>query len=279
MENIGLVLEGGGMRGVYTAGVLEYFMQEDLYFPYTIGVSAGACMAASYLSRQPGRNRSVNIDFSADKRYISFRNFIKQREIFGMDFIFNEIPNKLVPFDMETFKNSSEQLVVGTTDCNTGEAVYFEKEKHSDDLLKILRASSSLPFIAPSVHYNGRFLLDGGISDPIPIKKAQLDGYQKNIVVLTKSAGYVKKPSKWSSIFPYKKHPKIDEMLRNRYKRYNETTEFIKTEEEKGNVLVIQPSISLPVGRVETNKTRLQELYELGWNDGKQQMKKISQFL
>ena len=179
MMQAGLVLEGGGMRGLYTAGVLEYFMEKDLYFPYNIGVSAGACMAASYLSRQKGRNKRVNLDFVEDKRYISFSNFIRKREIFGMDFIFDEIPNRLVPFDMDTFRESPEEFVIVTTDCETGEAVYYDKTNHGDDLVKLLRASSSLPFVASSVEYKGRHLLDGGIVDPIPIKKAQADGYEK----------------------------------------------------------------------------------------------------
>jgi len=209
MINSGLVLEGGGMRGLYTAGVLEYFMSQELYFPYVIGVSAGACMGASYLSRQAGRNKKVNIGFIEDKRYLSLSNFIKKRELFGMDFLFEEIPNKLVPFDMNTFKNSPEQFVVVATDCASGSAVYYDKEHHKDHLLKIIRASSSLPFVAPSVFYDNRHLLDGGIADPIPIKKAESDGFEKNVIILTKPGGYFKRASKMSSIFKYKRHPKI----------------------------------------------------------------------
>lgn len=279
MVNSGLVLEGGGMRGLYTAGVLEYFMTQDLYFPYVIGVSAGACMAASYLSRQPGRNKAVNIDLVEDKRYLSFRNFIKKRELFGMDFLFDVIPNKLVPYDLDTYKNSPEQLVIGTTDCETGEAAYFGKDKHGDHLLTLLRASSSLPFIAPSVSYDNRILLDGGIIDPIPLKKAQTDGFQKNVIILTKPAGYYKLPSKTSGLFKYKKHPKINQLLANRHQLYNDQLIHIKEEEEKGNVFVIRPSISMPVGRVEKNRTKLQNLYELGWQDAKKQMVKLEQYL
>src|SRR5690625_116326 len=153
MVNAGLVLEGGGMRGLYTAGVLEYFLEQNLYFPYNIGVSAGACMAASYLSRQKGRNKKVNLGYIDDKRYISFSNFIKNREVFGMDFIFDEIPNRLVPFDMSTFLKNSEEFVIVTTDCETGEPVYYDKTNHGHDLVLLLRASSSLPFIASSVKY------------------------------------------------------------------------------------------------------------------------------
>jgi predicted patatin/cPLA2 family phospholipase len=279
MVNSGLVLEGGGMRGLYTAGVLEYFMEQDLFFPYVIGVSAGACMAASYLSRQAGRNKEVNLGYVEDKRYLSYRNYLTKRELFGMDFIFGEIPNKLVPFDYHTFMNAPEQFIVGTTDCETGEPIYYEKDKHGEHLLTLLRASSSLPFVAPSVAYENRLLLDGGISDPIPIKKAQQDGFQKNVIVLTKPAGYTKRPSKLSSLFKYKQHPKINELLVGRHQQYNETVAYIHEEEEKGNVFVLRPSVALPVGRVERNRTKLKNLYELGWQDAKNQMEDLKKFL
>src|SRR5690625_4548841 len=279
MVGAGLILEGGGMRGLYTAGVLEYFMEQDLYFPYNIGVSAGACMAASYLSRQKGRNKKVNLGYVEDKRYISFTNFIRKREVFGMDFIFDEIPNRLVPFDMDTFRNSPEKFVVVTTDCETGEPVYYDKTNHGDDLVLLLRASSSLPFVASSVEYQGRHLLDGGIVDPIPIKKAQEDGFEKNVIILTKPEGYYKRPSKLTSLLKYKKHPKVSELLSVRYKIYNETMRYIDEQEKLGKVYVIRPSKTLPVGRMERNKERLEELYELGWHDAKGHYEKLQQFL
>jgi predicted patatin/cPLA2 family phospholipase len=279
MMNAGLVLEGGGMRGLYTAGVLEYFMSQDLYFPYVIGVSAGACMGASYLSKQTGRNKEVNIGFVEDKRYLSFSNYLKKRELFGMDFLFDEIPNKLVPFDLDTFHKGPEQFVIVTTNCETGEPVYFDKKQQGEHLAKLLRASSSLPFVASSVEHNNLKLLDGGIVDPIPVKKAESDGFQKNVIILTKPLGYFKKPSKMSSIFKYKKHPKINERLTIRYKHYNETLEYIRQQEEVGNVFVIRPSLEMPVKRIERNKERLENLYELGWNDAKEQFDRLKSFL
>ncbi|GAA0315207.1 patatin family protein [Bacillus carboniphilus] len=281
MENIGLVLEGGGMRGVYTAGVLEYFMEKELYFPYVIGVSAGACMAASYLSRQNGRNKVVNIDLVRDPRYLSFRNFIRNREFFGMDFLFDEIPNKINPFDYDTFLNAKEQFIVGTTDCETGEAVYYDKKDHGKHMLKIIRASSSLPFVAPSVEYDNRLLLDGGIIDPIPIRKAQEDGNHKNVIVMTKPPNYTKKPSKFGGAITYfsKKHPKIGELIQSRYKHYNETLGYLDSEKEKGNVMIIQPSVHIPVSRMERKQERLLSLYELGYKDAKKQYEEIVEFL
>lgn len=280
MVSAGLVLEGGGMRGLYTAGVLEFFLEKDLYFPYNIGVSAGACMAASYLSRQKGRNQKVNLDYVEDKRYISFSNFIKKREVFGMDFIFDEIPNRLVPFDLDTYRNSPEEFVIVATDCETGEPVYFDKTNHGDDLVTLLRASSSLPFVASSVEYKGRHLLDGGIVDPIPIKKAEQDGYEKNVIIMTKPPGYYKRPPKRvASLMKYRKHPKINDLLAVRYKHYNETLRYIDEQERLGKVFVLRPSKALPVGRMERNRERLEELYRLGWSDAEKNFEALMQFL
>jgi predicted patatin/cPLA2 family phospholipase len=141
----GLVLEGGGMRGVYTAGILEFFLEKALYFPYVIGVSAGACNAISYIAKQKGRNKRVNIEFIRDSRYLSYRNLWKEKSMFGMDFIFDELPNKLVPFDYETFQRTEHTFIVGATDCLTGKPVYFNNHQE-DNMNVVLRASSSLPF-------------------------------------------------------------------------------------------------------------------------------------
>ncbi|MFT4412328.1 patatin-like phospholipase family protein [Fredinandcohnia humi] len=269
MNNVGLVLEGGGMRGVYTAGVLEYFMEQDLYFPYVIGVSAGACMAASYLSRQKGRNRTVNIDYVNHPNYLSVRNFIKHKQIFGMDFIFDEIPNKHVPFNYDSFYQSKEEFVVGTTDCETGEPVYFKKEDYGKDILTVIRASSSLPFIAPIIEFKGKKLLDGGISDPIPLQKAQSDGNEKNIVILTRNRGYTKKKSNmtWVVKKKYKEYPLLARVMEERYQTYNDTISYLDKEEKAGRVFVFSPSTPLEVGRIERNPIKLSKLYEQGYQD------------
>lgn len=241
MKNIGLVLEGGGMKGLYTAGVLEYFMERDLFFPYVVGVSAGACMGATYLSRQKGRNKKVNTELVGDHRYISYRNLIRKRELFGMDFLFDEVPNKIVPFDFQTFLNSNEQFVIGTTDCESGQAVYYNKTEHGNDILKIIRASSSVPFIAPAVEYDNRKLLDGGIIDPIPVFKAQNDGYLKNVVIMTKPEGYEKQRNKFSGLAKmlYRKYPNIAQSLVEHYRFYNETITYMNQIEQKDNFYII----------------------------------------
>ncbi|MBX9972632.1 patatin family protein [Cytobacillus firmus] len=280
ISEAGLVLEGGGMRGVYTAGVLEYFLEQDLSFPYVIGVSAGACNAASYLSKQKGRNRIVNVDYVTDPRYISWRNYFKSRQFFGMDFIFDEIPNKLVPFHYDEFYKNESEFVIGTTDCHTGKPVYFSKKDYGKDMLKVLKASSSLPFIAPEVDFNSRVLLDGGISDPIPIKKAQQDGFKKNIVILTRNRGYSKKPSKFTFMVKrkYPHYAGLQKALAERFWTYNETLRYVEQEEKNGTVLVIQPQEPLIVGRMERNPQKLEKLYLQGYEDARKSFERINQF-
>ncbi|PGT75908.1 patatin family protein [Bacillus cereus] len=277
MKNIGLVLEGGGMKGLYTAGVLEYFMEKNLYFPYVVGVSAGACMGATYLSR----HKKVNTELVSDHRYISYRNLIRKRELFGMDFLFDEVPNKIVPFDFQTFLNSNEQFVISTTDCNSGKAVYYNKIEHGNDILKIIRASSSVPFIAPVVEYDNRKLLDGGIIDPIPVLKAQTDGYQKNVVIMTKPVGYEKQRNKFSGLAKilYRKYPNIAESLVEHYRFYNETISYMNRIEQKDKFYVIQPSVQLPISGIERNKEKLVNLYNLGYTDAQYHYEKLLRWI
>ncbi|CEA00959.1 NTE family protein RssA [Jeotgalicoccus saudimassiliensis] len=280
MNDTGLVLEGGGMRGLYTAGVLEYFAQHDIHFPYIIGVSAGACMAASYLSEQQGRNRTVSIDFVNDKRYLSFSNFIRKGELFGMDFIFDEIPNNIVPLDVKKIINGPDEFVVVTTNCETGEPMYFYKEDYDEKTLgKLLRASSSIPFFADAVEHEGRYMLDGGIVDPLPIIKAESDGYAKNVVVLTKPKGYYKKQSRMSTMINYKKYPKVDERMKVRYKHYNERLDYIFEQEKTGNIIVIAPSEDSGVGRTTRNKEKLENLYELGYKDAAEKFEAVKSLM
>ncbi|RSK26741.1 patatin family protein [Bacillus sp. HMF5848] len=277
----GLVLEGGGMRGVYTAGVLEFFMDNNLYFPYVIGMSAGACVAASYISQQKGRNKIVNIEYCNHPNYISFKNIIKHRQVFGMDFIFDEIPKKLVPFDFSAFRKSPQRFVVGATDCITGNPVYYEKKDIGDDITTILRASSSLPYMAPMISYGDRVLLDGGIADPLPIKKAEQDGYTKNVVILTRNGGYRKEKTKLSWLYKqsFKDYPGLLHSLVNRHHLYNDVMDYIEEQEARGNVIIIRPQKPLEVSRVERNPQKLLKLYEDGYQDAKDTFQKISAWL
>lgn len=275
--NQGLILEGGGMRGVYTAGVLESFMENNLYFPYVIGVSAGACHAASYLSRQSGRNRSVTLDYLHHPDYISVKNLIIKKELFGMDLIFDEIPNQLVPFDFTQFHQAPETFYIGTTDCLSGEPIYFEKGHYPSQILSIIRASSSLPFLAKAMEINNRILMDGGISDPIPIKKALQDNVTKPIIILTKARGYRKKKSYFTHVYKpfYKNYPGLLDALTNRWKKYNETLEFIEELERQNKVFVIRPSLDFGVTRSDKNRTRLENLYKQGYTDSQNSLDEL----
>ncbi|OYD59200.1 patatin family protein [Fictibacillus aquaticus] len=282
MDNCGLVLEGGGMRGVYTAGVLDVFMERDLYLPYVIGVSAGACNATSYLSRQHGRNRTVNVDYITHPEYLSYKNWLfKKKGLFGMDFIFDDLPNKHVPFDFESFNKSTEKFVIVATDCHSGNPVYYEKSEHLPHMLTLLRASASLPFMAPVITYQDMHLLDGGISDPVPVKRAVQDGFLRNVIVLTQNKGYRKKKPRMTWLIK-KKYPQYEGLftaLVNRYEKYNETLDYIEHEEEKGNVFVIRPSAKLDVGRIERSPAKLSALYDQGRIDTIEAFEGLSDWL
>lgn len=277
----GLILEGGGMRGVYTGGVLEKFLEEEVFVDYIIGVSAGACNASSYVSRQMGRNREVTIGYVQHPDYISVKNLFLKRELFGMNLIFDEIPNQLVPFDYDGFQRATEEFVVGTTDCLTGEAVYFEKRDHPKDVLAIVRASSSLPFMSKPVEFEGRLLMDGGVADPIPIQKAFEDGVDKPIIVLTKEKGYRKKRNSFARLMPafYRRFPGMIKSMENWSLKYNETMEFIEQLEKEGKVLIIQPSKFVKMTGMERDVEKLNELYELGYRDAEEKLQTVKRFL
>lgn len=283
MNGVGLVLEGGGMRGIYTAGVLDYFLEQGIEIPYVVGVSAGACMGSSYISKQHGRNKRVNTEFLQHPDYISFKNLFRNKQLFGMDLLFDIIPNELDPFDFDSFYQSNQKFVVGTTDCISGEAKYFEKNQilESADMLNIIRASSSLPLMAPIVEYNEHILLDGGIADPIPLLKSEADGNQRNIVILTRNAGYRKKTSRgsWYLQKKYKDYSGLIQAVQNRYEVYNNQLEYIEKQEKAGNVLVIRPIQKLKVGRIERNKARLLDLYKEGYEDAKRLGEQVQEFI
>lgn len=282
ISSTGLVLEGGGMRGLYTAGILDFFLDKKLYLPYVVGVSAGACHAASYISRQWGRNKRVNIGYIQDPRYLSYRNLIKTKSLFGMDFVFDEIPNRLEPFDYEAFYQSNQSYYIGTTDCVTGEPVYFDAKKSTPDLiLKALMASSSLPFISKTVEIEGKVLLDGGIVDPIPVRKSMQDGNTKQVIILTRNKDYRKKPfkAKWLAERFYEKYPLFTKAMINRHAIYNETLDLINEQENSGESFVIRPSEPLIVGRLERNPEKLTHLYRLGYRDAENSYLKLQEFL
>ena len=276
---IGLVLEGGGMRGIYTIGVLDCLMDEKFRADYVIGVSAGACNGSSYVSNQKGRAYRTNTEYIADSRYLGIKNYLTTKSLFGMDFLFDQIPNKLIPFDYDAFFNSPCEFVMGVTDVITGRAKYFDKS-HVEPKNTVLRASSSLPVFAPIVEYQGGKYLDGGVADSIPVKKALEDGCDKVIVVLTREHGFIKTPEKFRGVYKrmYKNYPQLVEALDHRHENYNETLSFLKELEQEGTAIVIAPDAPLPVSRFEKNPEKMKKVWEIGYQDMKKQMKKAWEF-
>jgi predicted patatin/cPLA2 family phospholipase len=267
LENAALILEGGGLRGTFTSGVLRRFVDDKFYFAYVIGVSMGACNAANYLSLQPERNRIVNTRYVRDKRYLSYRRLLCGGDLFGMNFIFDDLPNRLVPFDLETFLAHPARCITGVSDCVSGEALYYDKNELGGDYLTVLKASSSLPFIAKPVEYRGRFLMDGGLTDSIPVRRAAEDGWKKRVVVLTRPAGYRKKPSSLPGIFlrRYRAFPGLLKNLKERHLHYNETLDHIEALESRGEIFVIRPGEDLPAGRVEKDISKIYLTYDAGY--------------
>lgn len=277
----GLILEGGGMRGVYTGGVLEKLLEEKIFVDYVIGVSAGACHASSYISRQNGRNREVTIGYINHPEYISVKNLLVKRELFGMDLIFDRIPNSLVPFDYGRFQDATEEFVVGATDCLTGKAVYFQKPNRPEDVLAIVRASSSLPLMSRPVEFNGKLLMDGSIADPLPIRKALSDGVTKPVIILTREKGYRKKKSRFAKIMPafVRQYPAIAKTMENRHMYYNETMEFIEMLESEGLALVIRPMNLYKIKGIERDPKKLENLYNQGYQDATARFDELLHFL
>lgn len=280
---IGLVLEGGGMRGAYTSGVLAAFMDENIKFPYIIGVSAGANNGANFVAEQRERNKKVFVDYVNHKDYSGFKHWITGKSFFNMDFLFGTLPNDLVPFDYETFESSPTVFKACVTECSTGEPVYFEKSQFSglEFMEKVLRASSSLPILSPPVEINGKLYFDGGITDSIPLEKSIEDGNMYNVVVLTRNKGYIKEPQILGlySRHYLKKYPKVLDAIEARHIKYNITLEKVKDLEEEGFVYIFRPIEEIVVDRLEKDTDKLNELYEQGYRETIEQMSKFKNWL
>ena len=265
-SNSGLILEGGGMRGVFTSGVLDCFMDNGIRFPYTVGVSAGACNGLSYMSNQRGRAKFSNIDLLEKYNYIGIKHLLTKGNIMDYDLLFHKFPNEIIPYDYERLANSEERFEMVTTSCKTGKACYYEEKKNPERVIEIVKASSSLPFVSPITYVDGEPMLDGGLADSIPIMRARELGYDNNVVVLTRNRGY-RKPDKDIKIasFFYKKYPALQETIRLRNKRYNELVSKIEKMEDAGEIIVIRPQRPIEVSRMEKNTKKLLALYEEGY--------------
>lgn len=280
MIESGLVVEGGGMRGIYTAGVLDFFMEKNIYFDDCYGVSAGACHLSSYLSKQIGRSLKVTLDYINDKRYCSINSLIKTGDMFGVEMLYNRIPNELVLYDYETFNKFKGNFYSVVTNCKTGKAEYMKIQDMKEDIVTV-RASSSLPLLSRIVEINGEEYLDGGITDSIPIKKSIEDGHHKNVVILTRDKTYRKSKASFLNIFKikYKKYPNLVKAIEDRYKMYNNTIDFIEEKRKNGEVFVIQPKWPVNISRVEKDKTKLKALYDEGYNDAKECYEDLIKFI
>jgi len=265
-RNTGLVLEGGGMRGVFTSGVLDGFMKNGLYFHYVVAVSAGACNGLSYMSRQIRRARISNIDYLAKYKYIGLRHLVTQGCIFDQKLLYDDFPNTLLPYDYDAYFSNAATFEMVTTNCLTGRACYLTEKHDRQRLLDIVRASSSLPYVSKIVTVDGVPMLDGGIVDSIPVMRAMEQGHHTNVVVLTRNYGY-RSTEKDHKIprFIYKNYPRLRVVLSHRCEAYNQQLDMVEQMERAGQIVCIRPERPLEVGRIEKDTDKLERLYEEGF--------------
>lgn len=265
-DKTALVLEGGGMRGVFTCGVLDYMMDRKISFLYSIGVSAGACNGLSYMSHQRGRGKFSNIDLLAKYKYIGIRPLLKKRGLIDQQLLFHRFPDRILPYNYKAYAENPNRFEMVTTDCMTGRACYWEEKYDEKRIIDIVKASSSLPYACPIIYVDGRPMLDGGIVDSIPLLRAFELGYDKAVVVLTRNRGY-RKSDKGVMVprFIYKEYPRLRVALRNRNILYNEQLELVERLEDEGKILVIRPEKPIVVDRMETSVRKLTDLYNEGY--------------
>lgn len=278
-----LVLEGGATRGIFTSGALDYLMERDLYFSDVIGVSAGSCNAVDYVSRQPGRTRDCMIPTDKEgKYYYGIRDFVKEKSLMNMDLIFDKYPKELLPFDFETYFNSEINCQIVTTNCLMGKAEYMTEDSDNDRLMKLCRASSSMPLLTPIVNIDNVPYLDGGLADSVPIRRAQQMENEKIVVILTKNQGYRK-----SVLSPtmqrvykraYKSYPNLIRTIFRRSFEYNKTMNYLDQLEKRGEIFILRPQVK-PVSRLERNKETLHAFYEHGYKYTERKFDDLMEYL
>ena len=266
----GLVLEGGGMRGIYTTGILDFFMEKGIAFENAYGVSAGACHLASYMSQQPGRALRICLNFLDNEYYCSFKSYIKTGDLFNVELNYDKIPNELDPYDYETAKKWPGKAYAVVTNVETGKAEYLEM-RDFHECMDALRASASLPLVSRIVEYKGKKYLDGGMADSIPLRHSIKDGNKKNIVVLTRPLGYRKKPQSFTNaqmmLAKYPKYPGMRHAMHRRAAVYNRTLDIIERMEEEGKIFVFRPEKLVKIERIEKDPKKLKVLYLQGYHD------------
>ena len=282
MYQAGLVLEGGGMRGVYTAGLLDFFLDKGIEFSSVYGVSAGACTMCSYLAKQRERGYRLYADYLDNKHYCSVESLLTSGDLFNVKMCYDLIPNYLNPFDYETFNKYEGKAYAVVANIKTGRPEYIRIEDGHEGMTAV-RASSSLPLVSRNVKIGNNLYLDGGIVDAIPLRKSILDGNRKNVVIMTKETGYVRKPASPQMLallkVRYFKYPKVYELMKNRHIDYNATLEFMKRQEENGQAFILRPETDCGVGRIEKDSKKLEALYKLGYKDGEKNYERLKAYL
>lgn len=277
----GLVMEGGAMRGMFTAGVTDVFMENGIKFDGAVGVSAGAAFGCNYKSEQPGRVIRYNTRFCRDSRFCSLRTLLRTGDIFGAEFCYHEIPEKLDVFDFRTFAESPMEFYVVCTDAETGKPIYHKCVKADYNELEWIRASASMPIVSRVVEVGGKKLLDGGISDSIPLKFMEKSGYDRNVTILTQPRNFVKQPSNMANKMKplFRRYPEIVHAMNRRHKMYNAELKYIRRAEQEGRTFVIAPPEKLPVGHIEHNPDVLREVYRIGRNTANKHIEEVKKFI
>lgn len=265
-KQMGLVLEGGGMRGVFTCGVLDYMMDRHIEFPYVVGVSAGACNGLSYMSHQRGRAKLNNIDLLDKYHFIGLKYLFYQHSILDQHLLYDLLPEEILPYDYEAYFSNPARFEMVTTNCVTGRACYLEEKHDKERLLAIVKASSSLPYVCPITYVDARPMLDGGIVDSIPLERAMQQGYERCVVVLTRNRGY-RKPGSDIRVprFVYKRYPRLRAVLSRRCRAYDAQLEMVERLEDEGRIVVIRPEAPVRVNRIEKDTKKLKAFYDEGY--------------
>ncbi len=282
MYQAGLILEGGGMKGIYTAGVLEFFLDKDIEFSSCYGVSAGACHMCSYLSKQKKRAYRISVDYIGQKSYCSVESLLKTGDLFGADMCYGLIPDYLDPYDYEAYKKYEGKAYAVVTNIKTGGAEYMPLLDMRKDIMAV-RASSSMPLVSKNVRIGDKLYLDGGIADPIPIRRSIKDGNAKNVIIMTKEEGYVRPPAGAAQLAAirarYIRYPRIYELMKERHIMYNSTVQYIQELQKRSKVFVIRPKHKSSVGRVEKDVEKLKALYQEGYDDARNCYDELMKYL
>lgn len=277
MIKAGLVLEGGAKRGIFTAGVLDYLMEQEIWLEYVVGVSAGSCNLVDYISKQVGRTKRC---FLPKYSYTKWRD-MKRKGLLDMDLLFDKYPNEIYPFDFETYRHSKIKADIVVTNCLTGKAEYMDEREDKKRSLQIVRASSSMPLVSPMVYLDGIPYLDGGLADSIPLRRSMQRGYKKNVLILTRRKGYRKKVSHKLDPFywmMYRKYPELRKTMQRRPLNYNRTMDWIERLEAEGKIFVIRPRLP-EVSRLEGDYDTLVHFYRHGYQEAQKQFKNLINYL